>query len=252
MPRFRTQEEYDNAGVIYGLTGGIGTGKSEVVKIIRADWGYPVLDADVIAREVVAPGTLGALLLRMYFGNGVYRLNDDGKLELDRKRLGELVFGDARARSALNRITHPLVFLRIFWRIFLLRYIARVSTPIVLDAPLLYESGLAKFCAVVLVVYASRSQQYERLKRRNPDWTDVDIEQRIQAQWPLERKMIRADERIDNRGTRAELREQVAQALQRLRLQVSLRARKKQKYLAIALGLVFCVIIVIAILYPSK
>lgn len=252
MPRFCTQEEYDNAGVIYGLTGGIGTGKSEVVKIIRADWGYPVLDADVIAREVVAPGTLGALLLRMYFGNGVYRLNDEGKLELDRKRLGELVFGDARARSVLNRITHPLVFLRIFWRVFLLRYIARVSTPIVLDAPLLYESGLAKFCAVVLVVYASRSQQHERLKRRNPDWTDVDIEQRIQAQWPLERKMIRADERIDNRGTRAELREQVAQALQRLRLQVSLRARKRQKYLAIALGLVFCVIIVIAILYPSK
>jgi dephospho-CoA kinase len=252
MPRFLSQEEYYNAGVIYGLTGGIGTGKSEAVKIIRADWGYPVLDADAIAREVVAPGTLGSLLLRLYFGNDIYRVSDQGKVELDRRRLGEIVFSDARARRVLNMITHPLVCMRILWRLFLLRNFAQVRKPIVLDVPLLYESGLAKICAVTMVVYASRAQQYERLKRRNPEWSDADIEQRIQAQLPLERKMIRADERIDNRGTKAELREQVAHVLERLHLQVSLRARKRQQYYAIALGLVFATIILIAILYPSE
>jgi dephospho-CoA kinase len=252
MPRFRTQEEYDNAGAVYGLTGCIGTGKSEVVKVIRADWGYPVLDADVIAREVVAPGTVASLLLRLVFGRNLYRRNEQGNLELDRKRLSEIAFGNPRALNLLNWITHPLVCARILWRVFLLRYVAGVRTPIVLDVPLLYESGLSRLCNLTMVVYASRSQQFERLRRRHPDWTDADIQQRIQAQMALEQKMLRADERIDNRGTPEELREEVARALERLRLQVSLKARSRQKRLALALGVVFAIILVVAILNPIR
>ena len=131
---------------VVGLTGGIATGKSTVSKRLQS-FGLPVVDADVIAREVVAPGTPALAKIVRAFGEDI--LLPDGAL--DRPKLGAIVFNDEAQRKVLNGIVHPAVWRAIFWAV--VTNWLKGKRICVLDVPLLIEGGLYKWVAKVAVVY---------------------------------------------------------------------------------------------------
>ncbi|HEY0126370.1 MAG TPA: dephospho-CoA kinase [Blastococcus sp.] len=181
-----------------GLTGGIGSGKSTVAALLAAR-GAVVVDADRIAREVVAPGTPGLAQVVEAFGEGV--LAADGSL--DRQALAAIVFGDARARGRLDGIVHPLVRARSVERL------AAVpeDAVVVNDVPLLVETGQADSYDLVLVVEADPGTRVSRLVQRG--LTAEDARARMAAQASDEQRRAVADVVLDNSGTQEELAEQV-------------------------------------------
>jgi len=181
-----------------GLTGGIGSGKSEVSRRLR-DLGAVVVDADAVAREVVEPGTPGLAAVVDEFGESVLR--DDGSL--DREGLGRIVFGDADKLARLNAIVHPLVGERIAAR---MADVERNHPDgvVVYDVPLLVENNLQDGYDVVLVVAASPEVQLRRLVEQR-GMTAEDAQARIAAQAPLDAKLAAADIVIDNDGELADL-----------------------------------------------
>ena len=181
-----------------GLTGGIGSGKSEVSRRLR-DLGAVVIDADAVAREVVEPGTPGLAAVVDEFGESVLR--DDGSL--DREGLGRIVFGDADKLARLNAIVHPLVGERIAAR---MADVERNHPDgvVVYDVPLLVENNLQDGYDVVLVVAASPEVQLRRLVEQR-GMTAEDAQARIAAQAPLDAKLAAADIVIDNDGELADL-----------------------------------------------
>jgi len=167
-----------------------------------ADLGASVIDADLLAREVVEPGmpALGAIVAR--FGEAV--LDPSGRL--DRKKLGAIVFGDEKARKDLNAIVHPEVAALAAQR--MQEAEARGSPMCVYDVPLLYENGLDRMLPTVVVVDASPAVQRARIKARD-GLSDAEIDQRIAAQMPLAEKVSRANYVIENDGDLEETRRQV-------------------------------------------
>ena len=191
-----------------GLTGGIGSGKSAVSALL-ASYGAFVVDADVVAREVVAPGTPGLARVVAEFGEQV--LLPDGSL--DRPALGRVVFGDADALARLNAIVHPLVGER---TVELFAEAERSGSPVLVhDVPLLVENGLHRAYAAVVVVAASPQTQVDRLVRLR-GMTEEDARARIAAQAPLADKLAVATHVLRNDGTREELEAQVADLWQEL------------------------------------
>jgi dephospho-CoA kinase len=189
-----------------GLTGGIGSGKSTVSRLL-AERGAVVIDSDALAREVVEPGTTGLAAVVEEFGDKV--LTADGRL--DRGRLGALVFADAGARARLNAIVHPLV------RAASAERMAGVpeDAVVVHDIPLLVEAGLADDFDVVVVVAASPAVQLDRLVRlRGMD--PAAAQARIDAQATPEERLAVADVVVTNDSTRAELARQVEVLWERL------------------------------------
>ena len=192
--------------LLIGLTGGIGSGKSEVARML-AGLGAAVVDADAIAREVVEPGEPALARLVDAFGPGI--LAPDGRL--DRRRLGRLVFGDQEARRRLESIVHPAIRARTTERI--ARLLQEGLHPaVVWDVPLLFEVGAEGMVDEVWVVTAPRATRLARLKRRDPDLTPEELERRMAAQIPLEEKVARADVVIDNGGDLESTRRQVEAA----------------------------------------
>jgi len=191
---------------IVGLTGGIASGKSTVSRRLAEHHAIPIIDADAIAREVVAPGRPALWLIARAFGRDV--LTADGAL--DRPRLGAMVFGDAAARARLNRITHPFIIATMAWRLGVALLVRRAPL-VVLDTPLLFETrNLLPLCTATVVVTCSREQQMERLMTRaDGTLTEVQAEQRIASQMPLEQKAQMADFVIDNGGTADDLPEAI-------------------------------------------
>lgn len=187
---------------IVGLTGGIGCGKSAVAAAL-AERGARVIDADVLAREAVAPGSPALAAIRARFGPAVFA--PDGSL--DRPALGRRVFEDAEARLALNAIVHPEVARLARARMEALEHAG--APVIVYDVPLLYENGLDRALGEVIVVTAPPEVQRARIRARDR-LPDAEIEARIAAQMPLEEKARRATWVIDNGGTLEEMRAQVA------------------------------------------
>jgi dephospho-CoA kinase len=177
---------------VFGLTGGIGSGKSTVAARLRAR-GLPVLDADQLAREVVLPGTPGLAAIVERFGPGV--LNDEGTL--DRKKLASIVFGDEPARLDLNAITHPRVGER--FRELTAALDARGEPLACYEVPLLFEGHLADVLRPVVVVAAPVDVQLKRAALRDGASPD-EVAARIRAQLPLDEKVRRADHVIDNSG----------------------------------------------------
>nr|WP_246242896.1 dephospho-CoA kinase [Flexivirga aerilata] len=181
------------------MTGGIGSGKSTVSARLT-ELGAVVIDADRLAREVVAPGTPGLAEIAVRFGDQV--LQPDGSL--DRAALGAIVFADPDARRDLERITHP--------RIADLTAQARAAAPreaiVVHDMPLLVETGLAGNYDLVLIVDAAEDVRLERLVR-DRGMTPEDARARIAAQATDEQRRAVADVLLDNNGTREELLAQV-------------------------------------------
>ncbi|MFF5141038.1 dephospho-CoA kinase [Streptomyces sp. NPDC013157] len=171
-----------------GLTGGIGAGKSEVSRLL-VEHGAVLIDADRIAREVVAPGTPGLAAVTEAFGPEV--LAADGSL--DRPRLGSIVFADPARLAVLNSIVHPLVGARSRE----LESAAADDAVVVHDVPLLTENGLAQFYDVVVVVDAAPETQLDRLTRLR-GMTEEDARARMAAQATREKRLEIADIVIDN------------------------------------------------------
>lgn len=190
--------------LLVGLTGGIGSGKTEVSNRLAA-LGAVVIDADKVAREVVEPSTPGLRQVVDAFGPGILR--DDGSL--DREGLGRIVFGDPDKLAQLNAIVHPLVGARIA------DVMADVEREhpdavVVYDVPLLVENGLHERYEAVVVVAAAPETQLRRLVEQR-GMTEADARARIGAQAPLEAKLAVADYVIDNDGDIAALDPQVEQ-----------------------------------------
>jgi dephospho-CoA kinase len=182
-----------------GLTGGIGAGKSEVSRLL-VECGAVLIDADRIAREVVAPGTPGLAAVVEAFGDGI--LTDDGSL--DRPRLGSLVFADPDRLAVLNSIVHPLVGARSR----ALEQAAPADAVVVHDVPLLTENGLAPLYDVVVVVDASPETQLDRLVRLR-GMTEEDARARMAAQANRDERREIADIVIDNDVPLEQLRRRV-------------------------------------------
>jgi dephospho-CoA kinase len=185
-----------------GLTGGIGSGKSEVSRRLAA-LGALVIDADAVAREVVERGTPGLERVVAAFGTGVLR--DDGSL--DREGLGRIVFGDKDKLATLNSIVHPLVGERIAT---LMAEVERdhPDCVVVYDVPLLVENNLADRYDVVVVVASAPQTQLARLVQMR-GMTEADARARIAAQAPLADKLAVADYVISNDSDLAALDAQV-------------------------------------------
>ncbi len=189
-----------------GLTGGIGSGKSEVSRRLAVQ-GAIIVDADQLAREVVRPGTPGFLAVVEEFGPEI--LHEDGSL--DRERLGGAVFTDSHARQHLNAIIHPLVAQRTA------QVVAAASSDAVIvhDVPLLVENNLAGDYDVVVVVDTSEVIQRNRLTRLR-GMTEQQAQARIAAQTSREQRLEAADIVIDNSGSLEELDAQVRDLWQQL------------------------------------
>ncbi len=183
-----------------GLTGGIGSGKSEV-SVRLAGYGAVVIDADAIAREVVAPGTPGLADVVAKFGPGV--LGSSG--ELDRERLGEIVFADPEQRSKLNAIVHPLVGVRMAEQ----EAAAEPGAIVVHDVPLIAENQISGRYDLVVVVDAPEHVRLSRMIRHR-GMTSEQARARMAAQASREQRLAVADLIVDNSGSLAELDHQVA------------------------------------------
>ncbi len=207
------QPSLDWSGLIVaGLTGGIASGKSTVAGMLEAV-GARIVDADRIAREVVQPGRKALAAVRKRFGQGVVK--PDGAL--DRERLGQLVFHDPALRRDLEQIVHPFVFRQMAAELKQLAA-AHPGSVVILDIPLLIESGLHKVLPFTVLVHVPERVQRERLIRRD-GISEAEARARIRAQMPIDAKRAHADLIIDNTGTRAATRRQALALYRRLAVQ---------------------------------
>ena len=182
-----------------GLTGSIACGKSAVSQYLR-ELGYFVADADAISRSLTAPGGRALPLLREAFGDGIF----DGDV-LNRRRLGDIVFGDADRRAQLNAILHPLIL-----STFQAELEAHDAPDALVfgDVPLMYECNMAQMFDRIMVVSAPRETQIARLLSRD-GLSREDAERRIDAQMPLAQKCALADAVINTDGPMENTRAQV-------------------------------------------
>jgi dephospho-CoA kinase len=189
------------------LTGGIATGKSSILRRLQQQ-GIPTIDADVLAREAVRPGTPAAVAIRARFGDLLFTTEG----ELDRKALGALVFREPDARLALESILHPEVYARIT------RWFGELppSTPVaVADIPLLFETHREGDFDAVIVAACDPAEQVARIVRRD-GLTEAEARQRLDAQWPIGEKVNRADYVIWTDGPPTATAEQVDALADRL------------------------------------
>ena len=194
--------------MVLGVTGGIATGKSSVAQMF-SDRGVPVVSADVIARQAVAPGSATLDALVAHFGPEI--LSADGTL--DRVELGKTVFADPSAREELNRITHPEIARLAISE---LDKLGAAGHPLILyEAPLLFEAGAESRVDQILVVITDPDIQLERLVRRDGISSAAALA-RIEAQMPLAEKVRRADWLVDNSGTMTQTAAQVENIHQEL------------------------------------
>lgn len=193
---------------VLGLTGGIACGKSTVVAYVKS-LGYPIIDADVIAREVVEPQEEGLAALIAHFGPVI--LQPDG--QLDRAALGALVFADPQRLAEMNAILGPIIRNRLITEITRAR--KTDDALVVVDIPLLYEAQYETYMDQVAVVFVDEQTQLHRLMARN-QFTKAEAKARIKSQGSLAEKCQRADHVIDNTGTKEATYRQIDQLLSQL------------------------------------
>ncbi len=188
--------------IILGVTGGIASGKSTVSAMLAA-MGAPLIDFDVLARQVVEPGQPALEAIQRYFGNQV--LNPDGTL--NRKHLSDIIFNDPAKRKKLESFTHAAIFEAYRSQVAQLTAAGTVKV-IQAGVPLLFELNLKALFDRVLVVYIPPDEQVRRLAAR--DNISLGAAANIlKSQWPIDQKADAADDVIDNSGSRAKTRYQV-------------------------------------------
>ena len=187
---------------VYGLTGGIGSGKSTASRLL-AEKGAIVLDADLIAREVVSPGAPALADIREAFGPEAILPSG----ELNREKVGEIVFADPEKRRVLEGMTHPRIMQRFAEKIS--EAAEAGAEMVILDVPLLYETGnLVGAVEKIIVVYAPREVQKERVMARD-GLSPEQVDHRLDAQMDIEEKKVRADYVLDNSGDLDALKAQI-------------------------------------------
>jgi len=175
--------------IVIGLTGGIASGKSTTATLFR-DRGIPIHDADAVVHRLLAPNGLGVPAVEKQFGKSI--LSEDGGV--DRQKLGKLVFADQGKRKALEQILHPLVKAD---RDAFLNENRKAQTPVVvLDVPLLFETGGTDICDYIIVVAVDPETQAARAMAR-PGMTRQKFEGILKSQWPMSRKISSADFVLD-------------------------------------------------------
>lgn len=192
--------------IVIGLTGNIGSGKSTVARRLK-DLGAQIIDADQVAREVVQPGTPGLQEIADSFGVEVL----DSTGNLDRKKMGSIVFADPQARGKLNNITHPKIKDEIKRQIELCKKENKNGAGprvVVIDIPLLIEVSLDQNANEIWVVKVDQDKQIERLAQRD-GLTPMESLRRIAAQLPQDEKLKFATRVIDNSGDKNETIKQV-------------------------------------------
>lgn len=217
--------------LLLGLTGSIATGKSTVSQILTsAPYNLPVIDADKVARQVVEPGTTGYKQILAQFGpstpdllipptpenGGEHGVNGKGR-PLNRPALGRRVFGEGKDedRKALNKIVHPAVRKEMYKQM-MYAYL-RGNWAVVLDVPLLFESGWEPLCGTIMVVAVKDAAvQMERLRARDEHLTEEDAKNRVASQWDVRDKAERCLSRgekagvvVWNDGDQADLKREV-------------------------------------------
>ncbi len=179
--------------LVIGLTGSIATGKSTIANMFK-ELNIEVIDADLIAREVVEPGKPAYLEIVKTFGEAILLENK----ELNRKALGEIVFNDEDKRKKLNKIIHPAIRKEMIAQ---RDKLIELNHPaIVMDIPLIYESGLEDYVEKIVVAYVTEKTQLKRLIKRD-QCTKEEALSRIHSQINIEEKAKKADAIIDNNGT---------------------------------------------------
>ena len=229
------QQQQHNKMLLLGLTGSIATGKSTVSSILSAPpYSLPIIDADVLARKVVEPGTSGYQKIVSHFSSTTPDLlltdcaYDKSKgAPLNRPVLGRRVFGDSverrKDRSVLNGIVHPAVRMEMYKQ--LLYCYLKGCWAVVLDVPLLFESGLDTLCGTVMVVSVSDpATQMSRLRERDPHLTAEDAENRVKSQGDVREKAKRCAARgkglgvvVLNDGDKGDLRRELESAMLEVR-----------------------------------
>jgi dephospho-CoA kinase len=169
---------------VFGLTGGIGMGKSTSAQLLRRR-GIPVVDTDDLARQVVEPGQSALAEIRTAFGAEI--LGPAGQLRRD--ELARRVFADPMARQELEAILHPRI--RVLWRAQVGAWRSEAHPLAVVVIPLLFETKAEAELDKTICVACSAASQQDRLRARG--WSPEQIEQRLQAQWPIEKKIAAAD-----------------------------------------------------------
>ncbi|KAI4301380.1 hypothetical protein L6164_034665 [Bauhinia variegata] len=190
---------------LVGLTGGIASGKSTVSDLFRSQ-GIPIVDADVVARVALKKGTRGWKKVVAEFGDEI--VLDNG--EVNRPKLGQIVFSDPDKRQLLNRLLAPHISSGIFWEI--VKLWLKGYKIIVLDVPLLFEAKMDKLTKPIVVVWVDPEIQIQRLMARDRT-SKEDARNRINAQMPLDLKRSKADIVIDNTGSLDDLNLQFRKVL---------------------------------------
>jgi len=174
-----------------GLTGGIASGKTSVGDFLKEVKGLPVVDADILSREALAPQTIASKAIIKRYKN---KITTDNNV-IDRKALAQIIFSNSQERLWIEKLLHPIIHKRLIEEI-----IKQKNSPIlVLIIPLLFETKLTKLCSEIWVVSCTEEQQYNRLCKRDKI-TFNEAKQRIESQWPLNKKTQLADEVIENSG----------------------------------------------------
>lgn len=191
-----------------GLTGGIASGKSTADNFFKKK-NIPIIDSDLIAHQIMEVGQSGYKTVVTYFGPDI--LNDDQTI--NRQKLGEIVFNDKAKLKELNKLTHPLVHQEI--RRQMEQYSLKKEKLVVIDVPLLFESGFESLCDGVLVIAISSELQIKRLMKRN-NFTKKEALARINNQMPLKEKEKRATYVVANTGTIRDLEKRLSDLLQEI------------------------------------
>lgn len=201
---------------VLGVTGGIASGKTTVANMLE-ELGAPIIDFDLLARQVVEPGQPAFKDIIAYFGDDVIDKNGT----LDRKRLSGIVFSDPEKRKILERITHPRIFEAFLHQV---REMAQKYPHGIVQAviPLLFEADLRHLVHKVLMVYVSPDKQIERLIRRD-SISHEEANRILKAQMPIDQKVAKADFVIHNEGNVDETRKAVNALWQ------TLKAPRKEK-----------------------
>lgn len=197
--------------MIIGLTGGISSGKSTVSRMLH-DLGAEIIDADKVAREVVEPDQPTWAKIKERFGAGIFF--EDG--QLNRKKLGAIIFKDGQARSDLNAIIHPAIRKRMNEQ--KEKALLQGKELIVMDIPLLFESELAHMVQKVLVVYVPENIQKARLMLRDQIDEDTAL-QKMKSQISIEQKKNLGHAYIDNSGSQKESKEQLVRIIEQWRIE---------------------------------